>query len=101
MFITIWEYHVLPQHQPAFERAYGPEGGWVQLFRRGTGHLRTELLRDAGDGGRYVTVDYWTSRASRDAFRRQFADAFAALDAACEALTEGERWVGDFEAIEE
>jgi quinol monooxygenase YgiN len=100
MFIYIWEYHVRAQHRPAFERIYGPEGDWVQLFRRGTGHLRTELLRDADQSGRYVTVDYWASRASRDAFRQQFAGAFAALDAACEALTEVERLVGDFEAVE-
>lgn len=98
MFAYIWEYEVAEGARAEFERVYGPEGDWVQLFRRGTGHLRTELLRDLDGAGRYLTIDYWESRASRDAFRVAFADAFAALDEACEALTERERWVGDFDA---
>jgi quinol monooxygenase YgiN len=98
MFAYIWEYEVAAEKRAEFERAYGPEGEWVQLFRQGEGHVRTELLRDVERAGRYVTVDYWESQACRDGFRERFAAAFAALDEACEALTERERWVGDFEA---
>ncbi len=99
MFVYIWEYAVAEGNRAAFERVYGPEGEWVQLFRRGQGHRRTELVRDADRAGRYVTIDYWESRASRDAFCQQFAEAFAALDMAGEALTETERSIGDFDLV--
>jgi heme-degrading monooxygenase HmoA len=100
MFVYIWEYDVMEANRAAFERIYGPAGDWVQLFRQGTGHIRTELLHDVARAGRYVTIDYWESRPARDRFREQFAASFAALDAHCVALTERETSVGDFETVQ-
>jgi len=33
-FIYVWEYIVPPNNSEAFQRAYGPDGDWAQLFRR-------------------------------------------------------------------
>jgi quinol monooxygenase YgiN len=60
----------------------------------------TELHCDADNPNRFLTVDYWVSRAARDRFREQFASAFAALDQTCEGLTAEERFIGDFEIID-
>jgi quinol monooxygenase YgiN len=96
-YVYVWEFVVAPGHVRAFEEAYGPEGHWVRLFRRGTGHLRTDLHRDLERPERYLTIDHWASRASFEAFRAEFAREFEELDARCERLTLSERVMGHFE----
>jgi heme-degrading monooxygenase HmoA len=100
-FVYIWEYRVRPESVAAFEAAYGPDGGWVRLFRRHDGYLGTELLRDAADATSYRTIDRWLSRADRDRCRQEAAAEFEAIDRACEALTVEERHLGDFETVGE
>jgi len=56
------------------------------------------LLRE-GDG-RYATIDRWESAANFSSFKERFAEAYAQLDARCEALTEDEAFVGEFEIYE-
>lgn len=96
IFVYVWEYVVKEESQADFERIYGPQGDWVQLFQRGEGYLGTELHRDIANERRYLTTDYWVSPAARDAFRQQFALEFSELDQRCEALTEKEVFLGDF-----
>lgn len=93
----VWEYTVTAGHEAEFETAYGPEGTWVQLFRRAPGYLHTELLRDRRQPNRYLTVDLWESAGAWAAFRESFAAEFDAIDARCEAWTEQEREVGVFD----
>jgi hypothetical protein len=33
MFVALWEYEVKPGEEERFEKAYGPDGDWVRLFR--------------------------------------------------------------------
>ncbi len=84
---------------PEFERAYGPDGDWVRLFRRASGHLRTELLRDTDRPARYLTIDVWESRAAWERFRARWAAEYAALDARCGALTTRETQLGGFDDV--
>ena len=93
----VWEYRVRKGHTYTFERAYGPDGEWVQLFRRAPGYRRTELLRDRAEPLRYVTVDFWDSADAWGRFRREFASAFEEIDARCEEFTESEREIGRFD----
>jgi heme-degrading monooxygenase HmoA len=95
-YMYAWEYDVAPEHEPAFLRAYGPDGDWVQLFRRAPGYLRTELFRDIARPGRFVTLDYWETPEAFAAFRARFAKEFEALDVRCEALTVREAEIGRF-----
>lgn len=96
-YVYVWEYVVPPAHVQAFEETYGPEGEWVRLFRRGSGHVRTELLRDLQRPERYLTIDHWESRAAWEAFRAAFAREFEALDARCARWTSSEIEIGRFE----
>jgi quinol monooxygenase YgiN len=99
-YACVWEFRVAPERAAAFEQAYGPAGDWVQLFRRSPGYLRSELHRDLRDPLRYLTVDYWESRAAAEAFRARFAPEYEALDTRCEALTRSETEIGRFEPLE-
>ena len=56
------------------------------------------MLRE--DNGRYATIDRWESAADFRLFKEGFAEAYAVLDARCEALTEEETFIGEFEIYE-
>jgi ribosomal-protein-alanine N-acetyltransferase len=99
-FTVVWEFRVKPGKQRGFERAYGPEGDWVQLFRRSEDYLGTELIRDHGLRLRYVTLDHWNSRQAYLRFKKENRRAYQVLDAKCEALTTRERRIGEFDGFE-
>ncbi|MHB8877614.1 MAG: antibiotic biosynthesis monooxygenase family protein [Myxococcaceae bacterium] len=92
--ILVWEFRVRSGCEAEFEAAYGPEGKWVQLFRLGHGYLGTELLRDATDPRRYLTIDRWVSTEAFARFREVHGADYAALDALCEGWTEAEASIG-------
>ncbi|KAB2889312.1 MAG: hypothetical protein F9K32_13230 [Desulfobulbaceae bacterium] len=86
-FVAIWKFTVAAGRVPDFVRAYGPEGVWVELFRRAEGYLSTELVQSRDHNNVFVTIDSWTSQAAWNAFREDFAGEYAAIDRLCEALT--------------
>lgn len=100
-FAYIWEYRVHPEHLDAFLAGYGRDGDWARFFARDPEWLRTELLRDDRDSARFVTVDYWTSRAARDAHRAAHDTEFRAIDERCASYTEYEIFLGDFVVADE
>jgi hypothetical protein len=96
----IWEFRVADGSEKDFERHYGPNGTWVQLFRRASEFIETELLADADVRGRYLTVDRWRDVKSYDLFRERFAAEYRRIDEQLEALTESEVRVGVFEVVD-
>lgn len=98
MYTCIWEYRVRPDAVGAFVDRYGPSGAWAILFRRGDGHLGTDLYRDTSDPARFLTIDRWISAAARREFRLRFATAYEALDRECEAFTTAERLLHEIES---
>lgn len=69
----VWEFLVSAGHRAAFEQHYGPEGTWVQLFRRFPGYRETLLLSDRSSPGRYLTIDRWQSEQAYLDFRSAFS----------------------------
>jgi quinol monooxygenase YgiN len=98
-YLALWEFQVKPDSIPEFERRYGPDGAWAQLFRRSHDYHGTELLRDLARPGRYLTIDRWTSREALQSFKREHHDAYTALDQQCESLTEKEAFLGEFDTL--
>ncbi len=96
MFAAIWEYEVRAGCEAQFLALYGGDGAWVALFRGHEGYIGTELLRDAGNGSRFVTIDRWESEAAYEAFLAAAKPAYARIDAQGDALTAQERAVGRF-----
>ena len=96
MYVVIWQYVVTPENAAAFERAYGTDGEWVALFRRADGYVDTQLHRDEKDVSYYLTIDHWKSTEHYEAFRRNYASEYAAIDTACATLTSEEHFVGAY-----
>lgn len=101
VFAYSWEYKVKEAHLDAFEHQYGPNGEWVKFFKKSDDYISTELLRDVNDTQRFVTIDYWTSKEARDRFRKQFKESYERIDKMCDAFTEAEKPIGDFECYRE
>jgi len=98
--VIVWRFRVRPEHIAGFERAYGPDGDWAQLFRQCNGYLGTELVRDVAVPGLYLTFDRWRSAADYDAMLRGHVGDYTRLDADCAVLTLTEDKLGAFEAVE-
>jgi heme-degrading monooxygenase HmoA len=95
-YVYVWAFRVATQHRDAFEQAYGAGGAWTALFAQADGYLGTTLLADRTVAGRYLTIDRWRDEAAYRAFRERDAERYAALDRACEGLTEHEESLGSY-----
>ncbi|HKV64325.1 MAG TPA: antibiotic biosynthesis monooxygenase [Candidatus Acidoferrum sp.] len=100
MFVALWEYEVKPGGEQRFEKAYGPDGDWVRLFRSDTHYYQTRLVRDSLRRGVYLTMDFWESRAAYQEFMSAHQAEYKQIDTRGEALTVKERRIGWFEMVE-
>jgi heme-degrading monooxygenase HmoA len=96
MVVVIWEFHVKRGREKEFEKIYGPEGEWARFFRQEKKYLKTELLCDDENEGRYLTLDYWNTPEAFAAFRYQHMAEYEAIDRRGEALTIDETRIGLF-----
>jgi heme-degrading monooxygenase HmoA len=99
MYVYVWEYRVGPEHRDEFLRHYRPGGTWARLFGRAPAYVGTDLLHDAADPTRYVTVDRWEDEAAFRAFRARFAAEFDDLDRRCAGLTSAEVPLGRYATV--
>jgi heme-degrading monooxygenase HmoA len=98
--VVIWEFLVRAGAESEFERVYGSQGDWAQLFSRSEGYRRTDLLRDREQSGRYVVLDHWHSAEHYQRFRTTHESDYRALDKRCESLTTRETPLGTFSSID-
>jgi heme-degrading monooxygenase HmoA len=99
VFVRIWRFRAAPGQEERFERVYGSDGAWARLFGLAPGYLGTELGRTDDDRAEYLTIDRWKSRAAWQAFRRDHAAAYDALDRECEHLTVSEDLVSERDEV--
>ena len=90
MMIRVWEYDVPERSAADFERVYGADGEWAELFSSSDGFEGTELFASLSRPGRYLTVDRFQDEASWRQFQIEHRDAYVKLDADSEGLTLGE-----------
>jgi hypothetical protein len=70
MFVILWEFEVKPGSEESLQRAYGPDGQWVQVFK-GDPHFRgTQLRRDPARSLFYRTIDIWDSEPNNTSSTR-------------------------------
>ena len=98
-YMLAWDFLATPGKLADFKLAYGPEGDWVQLFRRSAGYVRSELHQDSANPQRFVTLDYWESEAACEEFRRRYLHEYEDLDVRCEQFTQKEREIGRFHLV--
>ena len=101
MFVIVWQYQVHPGSESEFERIYSSDGDWVQLFQQAPGFLRTALLRDFSQSGKYMTLDHWSSRGAFEQFKSTFREQYETMDHRCEALTVEESFFGYFDKVDQ
>ncbi len=92
-FVVTWLYRPRPGEVDEFERVYGSDGPWAELFGRSPGYLGTELYRD---GDAYLVLDCWDSRDAHDRFQRTFDAEYGVLSTRSERLHEEETKLGAF-----
>ena len=95
-YVIVWEFRARQAREAEFVQKYGPEGAWARFFRGGRGYIRTELVRDATDHLRYLTLDYWQTEEEFNRFREQNLAEYERLDKEFEGLTESETRLGAF-----
>ena len=100
MFAAVWAFEVDEERRADFERAYGPDGDWADLFRLGEGYLGTELLADAAKPGRYLAIDRCRSSNSFDGFMAAHGGVYEALDARLAGLASREVPLGRFDVVD-
>ena len=94
--VRVWTFRPTPGRED-FAEAYGPCGAWAQLFAEASGFLGTSLLQPSEAGGWWMTIDRWASGPDFDAFQRDFAGRYRALDAELEGVAGEEMFIGAFE----
>ena len=94
VFCAVFRYSA--SDRPAFERAYGPDGGWAAFFRGGIGYMGTELLASDDD---YLLIDRWTSEAAYEAFLAEHREEYERRSAEAERLYVREERVGAFSSF--
>ncbi|HZR27347.1 MAG TPA: antibiotic biosynthesis monooxygenase family protein [Terriglobales bacterium] len=99
MIYVLWQFRAKPEKVEQFERDYGPEGIWAQLFRRSPHYERTVLLRDPAQPAGYIVIDIWQDEASYQAFKKEFHEEYQRIDRECEALTLEETPLGIFDTV--
>ena len=97
MFVILWHFEVKPGNRVRFEKAYGYQGPWVQLFRRDVHFRGTRLLHDPSCDSCYFTVDFWDSENAYRGFLHSQRQAYDELDSSLIDLTLTERHVLSFE----
>ena len=100
MFVIIWEFRVKAEQLAEFEKIYGEDGAWVELFQKQSGYLGTELLHDPQNRERYITIDRWSSSADYEVFLSQSKKDYEELDSQCEGLTEQEILFGKWKVVD-
>ena len=97
MFVILWHFEVKPGNDAGFQKAYGPDGDWAQLFRRDAHFRGTQLLHDSSQDHCYFTLDFWLSEIAYRAFLAAHRSAYDQLDTTFAELTLRERHVLSFE----
>jgi quinol monooxygenase YgiN len=96
VFSYVWEYEVQSSNQEAFLKLYGPEGEWVEFFKKSAAYIRTELHQDIDNEERFITIDYWKSREACDFHRKENQREFDQLDVKGNLLTRKETHLGNY-----
>jgi quinol monooxygenase YgiN len=99
MIHIIWEFKVNPSQAAAFEKIYGPQGAWAELFCESKEYHGTILMKDNASSDRYLTIDRWDNLKAFENFKAQHIKTYTDIDHKCEKLMLAERKVGVFEDI--
>lgn len=87
MHAIAWRFVVEPQHIEEFRKQYGPNGVREELFRRGDGYIKTELIENPKIPTEFVTIDRWITKAAFDRFVSRYQGEYERLHSQLARLT--------------
>src|SRR5258708_27836390 len=96
MIQIAWVIEAQPDRLLEFQKAYGVNGDWVQLFRRAEGYIETALMRDTENANRFLIIFLWRDLSNFDSFNRRYQAAYNELDHPCDEITVLYTQVGTF-----
>ena len=96
MYVYIWEYFVNSEFITDFKLFYNSTGVWVQFFKSSPNYIRTELIVDAKNELRFLTIDYWHSKSEFDIFFAENENKYKEIDLKCNSFTSNEIKIGEF-----
>ncbi|MDN5205303.1 hypothetical protein QQ008_28220 [Fulvivirgaceae bacterium BMA10] len=99
MFVAIWKYEVDLNRLEQFEELYGQKGKWVALFKKATGYINTELVKDTSSKNVYISLDKWESQALYEQFYEENKSTIDSIDKEGDELTLSETNIGWFNAL--
>ena len=97
--LRVWKFRPPPGGEQAFADAYAGSGRWSELFAKADGYRGTTLLAPFEAGGRWLTIDRWSTAADFEAFGHDFGEEYRTLDAELEGVAGEEEFVGAFEEV--
>lgn len=96
-YIYIWEYIIKNENRGIFEGYYKSEGKWHLFYSKSDGFIKCELLKDSLNQQRYIALDYWKLKSSKNDIILKYSDEYKKIDSECSELTERNRFMGEFE----
>ena len=100
MVAVVWQFHIRPGSDEAFERFYGADGDWTKLSRRSRSFLGCSFLRDIAVEGRYLLVEYWGEMFVYEKHLADFDDEVQSLEEQRKRFVERMETIGVFTALD-
>lgn len=96
MFVVIWKFVPKIGLEKEFEKIYGPNGLWTELFAKVNDYLGTSLLKEVDSENVYLAVDQWKSKDAYESFKLRFFEEYHTIDQRCKDITDIEQIIGEF-----
>ena len=82
-----------------FVEIYSAEGEWSQFFKKHSGYIKTELIRDTSLPNRFITIDHWDSLLAYSDMKNRSRREYRTLDESFEKFIDDENYIGIFEVV--
>jgi len=98
-YVYMWQYEVKKEFIEKFKNNYGPIGKWNEFFNKSDCFLKTELLVDEQNEGKFITIDYWLSKETYLEFITKNKTDYDIIDKQCAEYTQTETKIGEYDLV--
>lgn len=98
MYCVVWQYEVENEKQSSFEKEYGDEGAWFQLFSTSRHYKGSQLSKCVNKNEMYLLMDWWEDATTYDAFLKENETTYTDLSKQLASLYKKETRLGEFES---
>ena len=99
MYTIIWKYKIKAEFEDIFEKEYGTNGAWYNLFEESEDYRGSILYKSQEEVNSYFLMDTWTTKESYEAFKKSCDEIYRKLSSQFEYLYETEEKIGTFNSL--